>query len=154
MARRPHNSPVRFRECIVTRNRASAKKAGTAFETLVAGFLATRLGDDRIERRSRNGAKDRGDISGVRTIRGGRVVIECKSTARDNLPAWIREAEVERGNDDAAVGVVAHKKRGSTVPGDQFVSMTLETFARLLEGGGDVYAPVVVLDPHTEEVAS
>jgi len=50
----------------MNRNRASAKKAGTAFETLVAGFLAERLGDDRIERRTKNGAKDRGDIAGVR----------------------------------------------------------------------------------------
>ncbi len=48
----------------MNRNRASAKKAGTAFETLVAGFLAERLGDDRIERRTKNGAKDRGDIAG------------------------------------------------------------------------------------------
>lgn len=131
----------------MTRNRASAKKAGSGFERVVAEFLAFRLADDRIERRARNGAKDRGDISGVRTIRGGRVVIECKNAARDNLPAWIREAEVERGNDDAVVGVVAHKRHGSGNPADQFVSMTLETFARLLEGGPDEYAPVLVLDP-------
>ena len=119
----------------MTRSRASAKKAGTAFESVVVEFLSFRLADDRIERRARNGAKDRGDVSGVRTITGGRVVIECKDTARDNLPAWIREAEVERGNDDAVIGVVAHKKRGSGNPADQYVSMTLEMFARLLEGG-------------------
>lgn len=117
------------------RNRASAKAAGSRMESLVAEFLAFRLADDRIERRTTNGAKDRGDIAGVRTIRGGRVVIECKDTARDNLPAWLREAEVERGNDDACIGVVVHKKKGSANPSDQFVSMTLETFARLLEGG-------------------
>lgn len=117
------------------RNRASAKAAGTRMESLVANFLATRLDDDRIERRAKSGAKDRGDISGVRTVSGGRVVIEVKDTARDNLPAWIREAEVERGNDDAVVGVVVHKKRGSANPADQFVSMTLESFAILLEGG-------------------
>lgn len=119
----------------MTRNRASARAAGTRFETLVVEFLSFRLADDRIERRSKNGAKDRGDVTGVRTIRGGRVVIECKDTARDNLPGWIREAEIERGNDDATIGVVVHKKRGSANPADQFVSMTLETFARLLEGG-------------------
>jgi len=117
------------------RNRASAKAAGSRMERLVAEFLAFRLADDRIEPRRTNGMNDRGDITGVRTIRGGRVVIECKDTARDNLPAWIREAEVERGNDDAVIGVVAHKKKGSANPADQYVSMTLETFARLLEGG-------------------
>lgn len=137
----------------MTRNRASAKKAGTAMESLVANFLAFRLADDRIERRTKTGAHDRGDISGVRTIRGGRVVIECKNTARDNLPAWIREAEIERGNDDAVIGVVAHKKHGSGNPADQYVTMTLETFARLLEGGPDD-RPVVVVDPMTEEQAA
>lgn len=136
----------------MTRNRASAKKAGAAFESLVARFLAVRLGDDRIERRAKTGAKDRGDIAGVRTIRGGRVVIECKDTARDSLPAWIREAEIERGNDDAAIGVVAHKRRGVADPAEQFVSMTLETFALLLEGGPDPRPVAVIRDPHTKEV--
>lgn len=131
----------------MNRNRASAKKAGTSFETLTAQFLATRLNDDRIERRTPNGAKDRGDIGGVRTIRGDRVTVECKNTSRDNLPAWIREAEIERGNDDAAVGVVVHKAHGKGQAADQYVTMTLEMFARLLEGG--MYAPVIVMDPHT-----
>lgn len=133
----------------MTRNRASAKAAGAMMERIVAEFLAFRLADDRIERRTKNGSKDRGDITGVKTIGGGRVVIECKNTARDNLPGWIAEAEVERGNDDAWIGVVAHKKRGSANPADQYVSMTLEMFARLLEGV--VHEPVVVADPHRVE---
>jgi hypothetical protein len=49
----------------VTRSRASAKKAGSAFETLVANYLASTV-DDRVERRTRNGGKDRGDLSGLR----------------------------------------------------------------------------------------
>ncbi|MDN4598476.1 hypothetical protein [Leifsonia virtsii] len=117
------------------RNHRSAKKAGSSFETLVAGFLAIRLGDERIERRARNGAKDRGDIAGVLTVRGGRVVIECKNVTSTALPAWLREAEVERGNDDAAIGVVVHKRHGSARPDEQFVTMSLETFAHLLQGG-------------------
>jgi hypothetical protein len=132
----------------MSRTRASAKAAGTRFESTVTEFLAFRLADDRIERRAKSGAKDKGDIGGVRTLRGGRVVIECKDTARDNLPGWIREAEVERGNDDAVIGVVAHKKHGSGNPADQYVSMTLETFARLLEGGAP-FEPVVIADPMT-----
>lgn len=117
------------------RNNRSAKKAGSSFETLVAAFLAAQLHDDRIERRTRNGAKDRGDVAGVRTIRGGRVVIECKNVATTALPAWLREAEVERGNDDAAIAVVAHKRHGSARPQEQYVTMTLATFAHLLQGG-------------------
>lgn len=119
------------------RNRKSARDAGARFERVQADWLADRLGDDRIVRRVRNGAKDHGDISGVRTIRGGRVVIELKDTSVLALPAWLREAEVERGNDDAAVGVVMHKKRGTADPAEQYVTMTAETFARLLEGGFD-----------------
>ncbi len=73
------------------RNRASAKAAGRGFERLVANFLRDALGDDRIDRRVKTGAKDLGDIAGVRTIRGGRVVIECKDVARPDLPGWLRQ---------------------------------------------------------------
>ena len=135
----------------MVRNRASAKKAGSSLERLVADYLAAEL-DDRIDRRVKTGSKDRGDIGGVRTIRGGRVVIEVKNVSRDNLPLWIREAEIERGNDDAAIGVVAHKRIGSAKAADQYVSMTLETFVRLLEGGADD-RPVVVLDPMSRGAA-
>jgi hypothetical protein len=40
----------------VTRSRASAKKAGSAFETSVANYLAATV-DNRIEHRSSNGAR-------------------------------------------------------------------------------------------------
>ena len=124
----------------MVRNRASAKKAGTAFETLVAEYLAMKLADIRIERRAKTGAKDRGDIAGVLTVAGGAVVIEVKNHSRDNLPQWIKEAEIERKNDDevtgrTVAGVVAHKKHGSNKAGEQYVTMTLETFVTLLEGG-------------------
>src|SRR5688500_10743589 len=42
----------------MTRSRASARKAGSSFETLIAGYLAATV-DDRIERRTKNGNKDR-----------------------------------------------------------------------------------------------
>jgi hypothetical protein len=117
----------------VSRNRQSAKKAGASFERSVADHLAQELDDDRIDRRVKHGAKDRGDIGGVRTMRGGRVVIEVKNVSRDSLPAWIKEAEIERQNDEAAIGVVVHKKHGSAKPGEQYVSMTLDTFVKLLK---------------------
>ena len=47
---------------------------------------------------------------------------------------WLREAEVERGNDDAAVGVVVAKRRGKSDPAEAVVFMTLEAFARLVGG--------------------
>lgn len=117
----------------MTRNRASAKKAGTAFETLVASYLAAHV-DSRIERRTRNGAKDRGDVSGLRGIFGRRVVVEVKNTARTNLAGWIAEAEIERGNDDALVGLVVSKRHGKGDPGQQWVHMTLADLVALLTG--------------------
>lgn len=114
------------------RNRNSAKKAGSAFEKQVAQYLATHI-DDRIERRARNGINDRGDITGLRHL-GQRIVVECKNTSRINLAGWSTEAEIERGNDDATVAVIAHKRHGKGRAGDQWVTMTLKDFASLLKG--------------------
>lgn len=120
------------------RNRQSAKKAGSGFERAIADWLKDWFNDDRIDRRVKRGGKDRGDVTGVQTIRGGRVVIEAKNVRTLALPAWLREAEIERGHDDAAIGVVVHKRHGVGDPAQQYVTMTLETFARLLEGGADL----------------
>lgn len=127
----------------MTRNRKSAKQAGSSFEKDVAAYLAGALGDDRIERRARNGSKDRGDITGVRTVLGERVVIECKDVARLNLSVWTAEAEIERGNDDATVALVAHKRRGYGPKnmGGTYVTMTLADAAALL-GAGRTPAPL------------
>ncbi len=114
------------------RSRASARKAGTSFETVVASYLAEHV-DDRIERRTRNGSKDRGDVSGLRHM-GGRIVVECKNTARLNLSGWLAEAETERGNDDAMAAVVVHKRHGKAAPGEQLVTMRLADLVALLTG--------------------
>lgn len=121
------------------RNLRSAKAAGASHERNIAGFLAVRLGDDRIEVRRGNGANDRGDLTGVKTLRGGRVVVEAKNYSSDRIQIakWLAEAETERGNDDAVLGVVAVKVRGDGEPANTLVCMTLEQFAVLLEGGFD-----------------
>ena len=119
----------------MTRNRASAKAAGTRMETLVATYLAAHV-DDRIERRTRNGGKDRGDISGLRHM-GARVVVEVKSTARPDLAGWAAEAEIERRNDDANAALVIHKRHGKGQPGDQWVTCTLADLVALLNGDRD-----------------
>ena len=116
----------------MTRTRASAKKAGATFERQIADYMAANL-DDRIDRRVKTGTKDRGDIGGVRTINGGRVVLECKNYGGTfNVAEWLREADVERGNDDAVVGAVVAKRRGVTHPGDQVVFMTVDDLIVLL----------------------
>lgn len=109
-----------------------SKAKGTAFESLFVKWLRQRLGDDRIERMPLNGNKDRGDIAGVRTLLGEKVVVECKNHARMSLGVWIGEAAVERGNADAHVAVVVHKRLGKGQAKDQYVTMTAEDFAVLL----------------------
>lgn len=117
----------------MTRTRASARAAGARFERVVADYLATQLGDDRIDRRPKMGAKDRGDIAAVR-VHGQRVVIECKDTALLQIGPWLNEAEVERGNDDALVGLVVAKRHGIGNPADQIVVMTLADLVALMSG--------------------
>ena len=115
------------------RNRRSAKQAGARFERSTADFLRAHV-DDRIDRRVQAGARDTGDIGGVR-LWGKRVVIECKDTATLALPQWFREAEIEAANDDAAFWWVVHKKRGSSDPADQYASTSLSQLAAVLSGG-------------------
>ena len=116
----------------MARNRKSAKAAGTRFERATADYLAKHV-DDRIDRRPKTGAKDKGDIGNMRHM-GGRIVAECKDSAKTMLGTWANEAEVERGNDDALVGLVIHKRHGKGHPGDQWVTMTLRDLAALLTG--------------------
>lgn len=118
----------------MTRNRRSARQAGTEFERLMADWLAIRLDDDRIDRRVKTGSQDRGDIAGVRHM-GGRIVIECKDYGGRLRPAeWADEVEVERGNDDALAGVVFAKRKGTRDPAKQWVLMTAEEYAAHITG--------------------
>jgi hypothetical protein len=115
----------------MTRTRASAKKAGSSFERSIADCLAEHV-DDRIDRRVRNGAKDRGDIAGVR-LHGQRLVLECKNTSRINLGGWMAETDAERGNDDALAGLIVHKRHGKGDPLDQWVTLTVRELVAILK---------------------
>lgn len=116
----------------MARNRTSARQAGARFERLIADSLAQHV-DDRIDRRVKTGSKDRGDIGGIR-MHGKRVVAECKDTSRINLAGWAKEADDERGNDDALAGVVIHKRVGKGDPLEQWVTMDLRNFIAILLG--------------------
>lgn len=118
----------------MTRSRASAKQAGSSFERKVADYLRDNL-SEFIDKQVKMGSKDTGDIANVRTQNGRRVVVECKDYGgRLEVPQWLREAESERINAKAFVGVVVAKRRGTTVPGEQIVIMDLDTLIRLLKG--------------------
>jgi hypothetical protein len=112
-----------------------SKAKGTAAETAVVRFLHA-AGFTQAERRTLGGAQDRGDIAGVPGV-----VIEVKNCARQELPAWVAEAELERDNDRAGLGVVWHKRRGKADPGDWFVTMSGTQFAVLLREQQGLPAP-------------
>lgn len=117
----------------MSRSRASAKAAGTRHETAIARYLAEHV-DDRIERRARNGGKDRGDIAGLRAPGGGRLVVEAKDCAQIKLAGWAREAEIERGHDDALAALIVHKRHGKADPAEQWVTCTLRDLVAILTG--------------------
>ena len=67
---------------------------------------------------------------------GGRIVVEVKNRRRLEVNDWLEQAERERGNADAAYGVVVFHWNGIGLSrmGEQGVLMTLDTFARLIGG--------------------
>lgn len=116
----------------MARNRQSAKAAGARFERQIADFLRDNL-DDRIDRRVKTGAKDCGDVANVRDSHNRRIVIETKDYGGRLQPAqWLREAHQEAENDNAHVGLVIAKRRGTTNPADQWVAMTVNDLIQLL----------------------
>ena len=118
----------------MTRNRKSAKAAGARFERDVADYLAAHV-DDRIDRRVKTGSADKGDLGGLRTEFGQRVVAELKDYGGQvKVGPWLDEAETERINDDAEVGLVIAKRRGISDPLQQAVIMSVADLVALLTG--------------------
>jgi hypothetical protein len=117
----------------MTRSNRSARQAGSRTERVVADYLAAALDDDRIDRRVKRGVADRGDIGGLR-VHGQRLVVEVKDVAKQALPEWTNEAHTEAGNDEALVGVVIAKRRGTSDPGKFWVHLTVDDLLALLTG--------------------
>jgi len=108
--------------------RAYAKAKGAKAENQVAEYLRAN-GYPDADRRPRNGRNDRGDIGGVPYV-----VIEVKNTTSyaGELAGWLAEAEKERENAGAELGLVWHKRKGTTDPGQWYVTMTGETAGTLM----------------------
>jgi len=102
------------------------KDKGSAAERAVVTYLRER-GWTAAERRLAGAALDRGDIAGIPNT-----VIEVKDCGKTELAAWIAEAERERANDGANLGVVWHKRRGKGSAAEWYVTMTGAQFADLL----------------------
>lgn len=118
----------------MSRNRASAKAAGAKFERVIADHLKIALSNEFIDRKVKTGSKDTGDVGGVRA-HGQRIVLELKDYGGQvKVSEWLKEAEVERGNDDALAGIVIAKKRGTADPNDQIVLMDVRNLVALITG--------------------
>jgi hypothetical protein len=106
------------------------KIKGTAAETAVVNYVREN-GFPHAERRALSGTQDKGDVAGIIDN-----VIEVKNCARDGLPQWIDETEVERINAKARYGVCWHKRRGKGSPADWFVTMRGEQYLAILRALG------------------
>lgn len=120
---------------------SAQRDKGTRFESAIAHFLQEK-GFTYAERRALSGVKDRGDITGIPGV-----VVEAKSVARLDLSGWLDEAEEERDNARADIGVVWIKRRGHSSPGRAYVLMTGDDLVWLLRSAG--YG-----EPHPEDGAA
>ncbi len=105
-------------------------RKGSSFERQTADYWRDNW-DDRIDRRVRTGAKDKGDLANVRAHKH-RLVVEIKNVAKLNLAGWIAEAQAEAINDEALCGIVIAKRKGKGDPKDQYVVMTQGDLLKLL----------------------
>lgn len=82
-----------------------------------------------VERRAKQGFRDRGDIGGI--ARG--FVLESKhAPKRYEIAEWLKEADREGANDHADLAVVWFKLRGTTDPMEWPVMMRGRIFLPLL----------------------
>lgn len=109
-------------------------RRGATFERVIADYLQV-FWDDRIDRRVKTGASDKGDIANFR-VGSHRIVVECKNERRIDLSGWVTEAQKEAVNDGALMGVAVAKRKGKGRPEDQFVVTTLGDFLLLLDAAG------------------
>ncbi|MBQ9741478.1 MAG: hypothetical protein IJV91_11150 [Kiritimatiellae bacterium] len=116
---------------------SKAKAKGTRMETAVTSYLRETFEDveGEIHRAALHGTQDQGDVHGL-FFHGEKVVLEVKNCRRYEPKEWLRQAERERGNADAAYGVVVFHVNGIGLDnmGEQGVLMTLETFCKLIGG--------------------
>lgn len=120
-----------------------SKSKGTKMETNTVRYLSWALQDERIERMPLHGAKDVGDIAGVR-FHGGKVCVECKDTKQPKYAAHWLELLDEMGNADAEYGVLIQHAKGQGVDvgsmGWQMAIMTRD----MLDAFTAPYAPTAI----------
>ena len=103
------------------------KQKGTDGENAVVEAL-TRAGFT-VERRALSGINDKGDITGLKDV-----VIEVKKhdSYAGKLAGWVEEAEIEKANAKATIGVVWHRRKGKGKAEEWFVTMSGDQFLQIL----------------------
>ena len=99
------------------------KRKGSAFERLIADYLAERNPCERIPA---GATLDRGDLWTEAAA------IQCKNHRTLSLGAWLRDAMEQQANAGKRLHALVVKRKGTTAPAEQFVVMTLEQFRELL----------------------
>lgn len=107
---------------------ARSRRKGQRAEQSVARYLRD-CGWDAATTRAVSGFQQGRDIA-----TDAPVSIEVKDHTTLDLAGWVRQAEANATDD--APGVVWHKRRGTTDPGDWYVTMTGRTLVRLLRERG------------------
>ena len=103
---------------------------GTSFETFIVNYLIQFY--PHVERRTLHGVNDKGDIAGT----DPRLVWECKNQKVLNFSTWLHEAQVERDNANAELGIVVAKRRSYGNPADQYAVLRLEDLITILKKAG------------------
>jgi hypothetical protein len=103
-----------------------SKIKGTAFESAIVKALIE-AGHLHAERRALHGNTDRGDIAGIPGV-----VIESKNVQTITVGAFINEAEVEKTNAGASIGVAWVKLRGKAGAMDGAILMSPRQFLDIL----------------------
>jgi hypothetical protein len=102
-----------------------AKRKGDAYERLIVEYL--RSEGFTVDRTRAGWSDDRGDIHGI-----GGLVLECKNHKTLRLSGWLEELSVEMANAGVNMGAVIHKRSGSQEGGEQYATLPLRLFVKLL----------------------
>ena len=126
----------------MSRSRASAKKAGTQFETECSRFLSEKL-KRKVTRMPKTGSLDKGDLYGLE-IYGVPMVGECKSPGRTSswsVSGWWKETEVEMDNFLTEYGILIIKRFQKSVS-EAFCVVDNKMWEKI--NGSKYYAPECV----------
>lgn len=115
----------------MSRNRRSARAAGSKFNWDIARAFAKGLDDKNVTKAPSWGAVDKGDIVNVR-IDGHDLVIQTKDLAKLDLPGGVGDARQQAVNAGALAGLFVHKRRGTADPMKQWVSCTVEDIIAII----------------------